>query len=65
MYSSTLEGGLEKALTRLREAHAVLTHLLERDETELEESSANTQAAERALRHANPHEDWTDRPSQT
>jgi hypothetical protein len=32
MYVSTLEGGVEKALTRLREAHAVLAHLLERDE---------------------------------
>ena len=29
MYVSTLEGGVEKPLTRLREAHAVLAHLLE------------------------------------
>ena len=63
MYVSTLEEGVEKALTRLREAHAVLVHLLERDELDLEEANANMLRVERALRHANPHEDWTDRPT--
>jgi hypothetical protein len=65
MYVSTLEGGVEKALTRLREAHAVLAHLLERDELDLEEANTNTLLVERALHTANPHEDWTDRPTPT
>ena len=65
MYVSTLEGGVEKAMARLREAHAVLAHLLERDELDLEEANANTQRVERALREANPHEDWTNRPTTT
>jgi hypothetical protein len=65
MYVSTLEGGVEKALTRLREAHAVLAHLLERDELELDEANTNTHLVECALRKANPHEDWTDRPTPT
>ena len=63
MYVSTLEEGVEKALTRLREAHVILAHLLERDELDLEEANANMLCVERALRHANPHEDWTDRPT--
>jgi hypothetical protein len=50
MYVSTLEGGVEKALTRLREAHVVLAHLLERDELELEEANTNTHLVECALR---------------
>lgn len=62
LYVSTLDGGLEKALTRLREAHAVLANLLEKDEIELEESTKNTQVVEAALRAANPQEDWSDRP---
>jgi hypothetical protein len=65
MYVSTLEGGIEKALTRLREAHAVLAHLLERDELELEEANRSTHLVECALRTANPHEDWSDRPAPT
>jgi hypothetical protein len=65
LYASTLEGGVEKALGRLREAHAVLANLLEKDDQELEEATSNTHLVEKALRLANPHEDWSDRPTST
>lgn len=65
MLASTLENGVEKALSRLREAHALLAVLLEKDELELEEALNNTRVVETALRAANPHEDWSDRPQQT
>ena len=56
----TLEDGIEKALVRLREAHA---YLLERDELDLEEANANMLQVERALHNANLNEDWTDCPT--
>ena len=62
MYVSTLEDGVGKALARLREVHAVLVHLLEWDELDMEEANPNTLQVERALYNANPHEDWIDRP---
>ena len=62
LYVSTLDNGFEKALTRLKEAHAVLANLLEKDEFELEESTNNMKLVEAALRAANPQEDWSDRP---
>ena len=62
MYMSTLDNGLEKALTRLQEAYGVLANLLEKDEIELEEATNNTKVVEVALRVVNPHEDWSDRP---
>jgi hypothetical protein len=65
MVASTLENGVEKALTRLREAHTVLAVLLEKDEQELEESLNNSRVVETALRAANSHEDWSDRPQHT
>jgi hypothetical protein len=65
MFASTLDNGVEKALTRLREAHAVLAILLERDELDLEEALSNSRVVETALRAANAHEDWSDRPQQT
>jgi hypothetical protein len=65
MHVSTLEGGMEKALTRLKEAHSVLAALLEKDEMELEEATNNTRVVETALRAANAHEDWLERPHQT
>lgn len=65
MCISTLEDGVEKALTRLKEGHAVIAHLLERDKLDLEEANANTLCVKRTLRNANPHEDWTDRPTPT
>jgi hypothetical protein len=65
MVASTLENGVEKALTRLREAHTVLAVLLEKDEQELEESLNNSRMVETALRAANSHEDWSDRPQHT
>jgi hypothetical protein len=65
MHVSTLEGGMEKALTRLKEAHSVLAALLEKDEMELEEATNNTRVVETALRAANAHEDWSERPHQT
>jgi hypothetical protein len=65
MYASTLENGVERAVARLREAHGVLANLLEKDEMELEEAHNNTRVVETALRAANPHEDWSDRPAST
>jgi hypothetical protein len=65
LFASTLDNGVEKALTRLREAHAVLAVLLERDELNLEEALSNSRVVETALRAANAHEDWSDRPQQT
>jgi cellobiose-specific phosphotransferase system component IIA len=65
MYSSTMENGIEKALMRLKEAHSVLAVLLERDELELEEALNNARVVETALRAANTHEDWSDKPHQT
>ena len=65
MLASALENGVDKALSRLREAHAVLAVLLEKDEQELEEALDNSRVVETALRAANPHEDWSDRPQQT
>jgi hypothetical protein len=65
MHVSTLEGGMEKALTRLKEAHSVLAALLEKDEMELEEATNNMRVVETALRAANAHEDWSERPHQT
>jgi hypothetical protein len=63
MYVSTLENGFEKAIARLREAHGVLANLLEKDEMELEEANNNTRVVEIALRAANPHKDWSNRPA--
>lgn len=57
MLASTLDNGVEKALLRLREAHIVLTVLLEKYELELEEALNNTWVVETALRAANAHED--------
>lgn len=65
MLASTLENGVDKALARLREAHEVLAVLLEKDELELEDAMSNTRVIETALRAANAHEDWSDRPQQT
>jgi hypothetical protein len=39
--------------------------LLEKDEMELEEATNNTRVVETALRAANAHEDWLERPHQT
>jgi hypothetical protein len=65
MFVSTTDNGIETALGRLREAHEVLASLLEKDELDLEESLGNTRSVETALRAANPHEDWSDRPTQS
>ena len=65
MVASTFDNGVEKALTCLRKAHAVLAVLLEKDEQELEETLSNAKVVETALRAANTHEDWSDRPQQT
>lgn len=65
MVASTLENGVEKALTCLREAHSVLAILLEKDEQELEEALNNSRVVETALRTANSHKDWSDRPQQS
>lgn len=63
MLVSTQDNGPEKAMARIREAHDVLANLLEKDEIDLEEATSNTSAVEAALRTANPHEDWSDRPN--
>jgi hypothetical protein len=42
-----------------------LANLLEKDEIELEETNNNMRVVETALRAANPHEDWSDRPAST
>jgi hypothetical protein len=42
-----------------------LASLLEKDELDLEESLGNTRSVETALRAANPHKDWSDRPTQS
>jgi hypothetical protein len=42
MYASTLENGIKKCLTHLKEAHMVLVGLLENDELKLEEVTNNT-----------------------
>jgi hypothetical protein len=65
LYMSTLDNGVEKAMARLHEAHGVLANLLEKDELDLAETSRNTHVVEAALRAANPHEDWSDRPAPT
>ena len=65
MYTSTQDDGVEKALSRLREAHEVLANLLEKDELDLQEALTNTQLVEVALRSANPHEDWSHKPPPT
>jgi hypothetical protein len=65
MYVSTLEDGTKKALAHLREAHGVLANLLEKDELDLEEATNTTNVVEMVLRAANPHEDWSDRPTPT
>lgn len=54
LYVSTLDNGVEKAMARLKEAHAVLANLLEKDEINLEEATNNTRVVEAALRAANP-----------
>lgn len=51
----------EKGLARLKEAHEHLTVILERDEAEFLEAGRNTVAVDKALRAANPHEDWGSR----
>jgi hypothetical protein len=48
----------EKGLTRLKQAHAVLSIVLDRDEQEIEEALRNIKTVEVALRAANPHEKW-------
>jgi hypothetical protein len=55
MSASTLENGVEKSLTHLKEA--VLAGLLEKNELELEEETNNTKVVETALRAANMHDD--------
>jgi hypothetical protein len=65
MLVSIQENGVEKAMARLQEAHALLPNLLEKDEIDLEEATSNTRLVETALRLANPHEDWFDRPTPT
>ena len=60
---STLENGSEAALNRLREAQGVLANLLEKDELEETVAYNNLKATEDALRAANPHEDWSHRPT--
>jgi hypothetical protein len=49
MYVSTLEDGIKKALSHLKEAHSILAALLENDEMELEEATNNTRVVETAL----------------
>lgn len=51
----------EKGLARLREAHEHLSVILEQDEAELVEAGIHTVAVDKALRAANPHEDWGSR----
>lgn len=51
----------EKGLSRLREAHEHLNVVLERDEMEFVDAGRNTVAVDKALRAANPHEDWGSR----
>jgi hypothetical protein len=46
---STQENGVEKALSRLQEAHGVLPNLQEKDEVDLKEATANTHLVEAAL----------------
>jgi hypothetical protein len=65
MSASTLENGVDKAMTRLKEAHAVLAVLLEKDEVEAKEAANYARVVETALRAANAHEDWSDRPQQS
>jgi hypothetical protein len=49
MLVSTQENGVEKALSRLQEAHGVLPNLQEKDEVDLKEATANTHLVEAAL----------------
>ena len=63
LFISTQDKGIEKALARVREAHAVLANLLEKDEVDLEEATNTTSEVEAAPRAANPHEDWFDQPN--
>lgn len=65
LYVSTLDNGVERAIARVHEAHRVLANLLEKDELDLAEMTRNTHVVEAALRAANPHEDWSDRPPPT
>jgi hypothetical protein len=65
LYVSTLENGVEKAMTRLREAHGVLANLLEKEKIDAQEATNNAHLVEVALRAANPHEDWSDRAPPT
>lgn len=48
----------EKGLERLKQAHAVLSAILDRDELEMDEAVRNTRSVEVVLRNANPHENW-------
>lgn len=50
-----------KGLARLQEAHARLSDILEQDEAEFVEAGRNTVAVDKAIRAANPHEDWGSR----
>ena len=65
MHASTLENGIEKALSQLQEAHLVLAMQLERDELELEEATNNARVVKTAVGAANSHEDWFDCLQQT
>ena len=65
LFVSTLENGIDTALGRLKEAHELLATLLEKDDLDENEAQNNLRATEDALRAANPHEDWSHRPTPT
>lgn len=50
-----------KGIARLQEAHERLSDILEQDEAEFLECGRNTVVVDKALRAANPHEDWGSR----
>jgi hypothetical protein len=53
----------EQGITRLKQAHSILSDILDHDEKDLEEAEFHTRAVEAALKATNPHESWGNEPT--
>ena len=53
----------EQGIAKLKQAHSILSVILDCDEKDLEEAKFHTRAVEVALKAANPHETWSNEPT--
>ena len=61
MYSATKNK--EQGIVRFKQAYSVLSDILDHDKKDLEEAKFHTWAVKVALKAANPHESWSNKPS--